>query len=168
MLSNVYHWIIYFIIPGIMITILVVGIFLSQRVPSRYRVSARAGLGAGVVAFIIYIAASFSSLKAVPPNASTLPTFHWVAFIVGLAIGFGLLLLLQLLKLAPAIVGLFFLFIVATTSTAAFSWFFVSRNRDFTIFFALSALLGILLYIIFFSEKEVVKEILGRQKSRWD
>jgi hypothetical protein len=89
MLSNVYHWIIYFIIPGIMITILVVGIFLSQRVPSRYRVSARAGLGAGVVAFIIYIAASFSSLKAVPPNASTLPTFHWVAFIVGLAIGFS-------------------------------------------------------------------------------
>lgn len=168
MLSSVYHWIIYFIIPGIMIAILVTGIIISQRVPSRYRLSARAGLGAGVVAFVIYIAASFSSLKAEPPNASTLPTFHWVAFIAGLALGFGLLLLLQLLKLAPAVVGLFFLFIVATTSTAAFSYFFVSRTRDFTIFFALSALLGILLYIIFFSEEVVVKEILGRQRNRWD
>lgn len=168
MLSDIYHWIIYFIVPGIMIAILVVGIYISQRVPNRYRLSARAGLAAGVVAFIIYVVASFRTLKAEPPNAITLPTFHWVAAITGLAIGFGLLLLLQLLKLTPALVGLFFLFLVATSSTAAFSYFFVSHTRDFSIFFALSALLGILLYIIFFSEKDVVREILGRERNRWE
>ena len=167
MLSHVYHWVIYFVIPGIMITILVAGIYISQRVPSRYRLSARAGLGAGVVAFIIYIAASFRNLQAEPPNASTMPTFHWMPALIGLVLGFALLLLLQLLKLTPALVGLFFLFLVTTTSTAAFSYFFVSRTRDFTIFFALSALLGTLLYIIFFSEKDVVKEIMGRERNRW-
>ena len=169
MLSHVYHWVIYFIIPAIMIAVLVAGIYISQRVPSRYRLSARAGLGAGVIAFIIYVAASFRSLEAEPPNASTLPTFHWVAALTGLAVGFVLLLLLQLLRLTPALVGLFFLFLVATSSTAAFSWFFVSHTRDFTIFFALSALLGTLLYVIFFSEKDVVKDILGRrERNRWE
>jgi hypothetical protein len=168
MLSHVYHWIIYFIIPGIMIAILVVGIYLSQRVPNRYRLSARAGLGAGVLAFIIYVAASFRNLQAVPPNASTLPVFHWAPMIIGLVLGFAILLLMQLLRLTPALVGLFFLFLVATSSTAALSWFFVSSTRDFTIFFALSALLGTLLYIIFFSEKDVVRELLGRERQRWD
>ena len=129
MLSHVYHWVIYFIIPGTMIAILVAGILISQRVPSRYRLSARAGLGAGVVAFIIYIAASFRNLKAEPPSASTMPTFHWLPAVIGLVLGFAILLLLQLLKLAPALVGLFFLFLVTTSSTAAFSYFFVSRTR---------------------------------------
>ena len=168
MLTDIYHAIVYFVVPGILLALLVAAIFASQVVPRELRLSARAGLCAGLVAFAIYVASSFENFQAPPHSAKTLPEFHWIPALSGLVLGFALLMFLQVLKFVPALIGLLTLLLVASTSSAAFSYFYISRQRDYTIYFALSVLLGVLLYIIFFSRNETVREMLNREGGRWD
>jgi hypothetical protein len=166
MLADVYHIVVFFVVPGIILAVLVGAVYLSQRVP--YRTSARAGLLAGLVAFAIYVAGSFPSFNIPPQSAKTLPAFHWIPAIAGLVIGFSLPVLLQYLKQTHALVGLFILFLVGSSSSAAFSYYFTSPRRSPTFYFVLSALLGVLLYVISFSENNVVRQMFGGNRDNWE
>lgn len=117
-----------------------------------YRLSARAGLFAGLVAFAIYVVSSFSALQAPSLRALKLPTFHPIPAAIGAVLGFTLLQLVQLAKekMTAGLVGLFVLFLVGTSSVAVFSYFFASPLRGFAIYFTLSTLFGMLVDVMLF------------------
>ena len=103
---------------------------------------------AGLVAFALYVVSVDIDLRtsAVRPIG-----FHWIPIAAGLISGFGLLLLVQRFwQGAVGLVGLFVLFLVASSSIATFSHFFASPFRNFAIDFSLATLFGMLLNVIIF------------------
>jgi hypothetical protein len=138
------------IVPVIMLLTFGAGVLITQRSGDDFRVSARAGLCAGLVAFAIYVASSSFSEQTSIGGPIKLPGFHWIPLAAGAVVGFGMLLLVDYLKLAAGLVGLFVLFLIASSSIAEFSYFFSSPLRDFAIDFSLSTLFGMLLNIILF------------------
>ncbi|HCU93249.1 MAG TPA: hypothetical protein DHU96_11155 [Actinobacteria bacterium] len=158
MLSVIYRIVVDFIVPGIMLVMFGVGIYLSAKVPQQFRLSAVAGLCAGLVAFAVYVVSSFTKFQAPALNVTSLPSFHWVPTIIGAVMGFAMLRVLQYLKLNAGLLGLFILVLIASSSIAAFSYFFASPLRDFAIYFALSTAVGMLLHVMLFPER--IREIL--------
>jgi len=136
-----------------MLAMLVAGIVLALKVPPRFRIPAVAGLCAGLVCFVIYVVSSSKSFQAPTVTVTTLPGFHWLPTALGLLLGFGILRLLEMLGLNSGLFGLFILILIMSSSVAVYSYFFPSPLRDFTILFALSAAVGMLLHIMLFPKR---------------
>jgi hypothetical protein len=153
MRSLIYHAVVYFLAPGIMLIMLAAGVVLALRVPQRFRVPAVAGLCAGLVGFVIYVVSSSKGFQAPTDTVTTLPGFHWLPTTLGLLLGFGILRLLEFLALNSGLFGLFILILILSSSVAVYSYFFPSPLRDFTILFALSAAVGMLLHIMLFPNR---------------
>ena len=153
MRSLIYHIVVYFVAPHIMLIMLVAGIVLALKVPQRFRVPAVAGLCAGLVCFVIYVVSSSKGFEAPTVTVMTLPGFHWLPTILGLLLGFGVFSLLEALHLNSGLFGLFILILITSSSVAVYSYFFPSSLRDFTILFALSAAVGVLLHIMLFPKR---------------
>lgn len=150
---DIYHAIVYIAVPVIMLSTLGLGIFVTMRAPRNSKLSAVAGFAAGLVVFAIYVVSEFSNFRSPTLGLNAIPTFKPIPVAIGAAVGFGLLLLGQFLEIARSgLLGLFVLFLVATSSTAAFSYFFNSSLRANTIFLALGCLAGLLIYIVLFSQ----------------
>jgi hypothetical protein len=151
--NGVFHAILYVVVPVIMLSMLGLGVFVTMRVPRSFKLSALAGFAAGLVIFAIYFVSEFSNFRSPSLGLNAVPTFKPVPIIAGAAIGFGLLLLARFLEVARAgLVGLFIMFLVATSSTAVFSYFFNSPLRADTVFLALGCLGGLLVYVVLFSD----------------
>lgn len=150
MRSLIYHALVYFLAPGIMLTMLVAGVVLALKVPQRFRTPAVAGLCAGLVCFVIYVVSSSKNFQAPTVTVTTLPGFHWLPTILGLLLGFGILRLLEALELNSGLFGLLILILIVSSSVAVYSYFFPSPWRDFSILFALSAAVGMLFHIMLF------------------
>jgi hypothetical protein len=146
-----YHVLVDIFFPVIMIAMFITGIYLIRKSPER--VPTLAGLGAGLVGFTIYAVSSFGKLKAIPFNASALPSFQWLPTLAGVALGILALWLLQRFELNAGLMGLFVLLLVASSSIASFSYFFVSPLRSYAIYFTLGMLFGVLVYLIVFWQK---------------
>jgi|SRR5215469_7619008 len=153
MRSLIYHIVVYFMAPGVMLIMLVAGVVLALKVPQRFRVPAVAGLCAGLVCFLIYVVSSSKGFQAPTDTVTTLPGFHWLPTILGLALGFGVLRLLETLGLNSGLFGLFILILVVSSSVAVYSYFYPSPLRDFTILFALSSSVGMLFHIMLFPKR---------------
>lgn len=138
----------------------VAGLYVSQRAKN-FQYSAYAGLCAGLVCFVIYVVSSFTTFQAPSLVVKTLPSFHILPVTLGAVLGFLILLLLNYLRRPSGLVGLFVLFLIASSSIAAFSYFFASPLRSFAIYFALGSLFGMLLHIILFPE--AIREILRQE-----
>ena len=116
------------------------------------RLPAIAGLAAGLVAFAIYVVSSFSDLRSPSLGLEPIPKFQLFPLIIGGAAGFGLLPLGKFLDNARSgLVGLFILFLTATSSSALFSYFFASPLRTSAIYLALGFMSGALVNIVLFS-----------------
>ena len=162
-----YHVIVDILVPAIMLLVFLSGIYIARRAPEK--VPAIAGFSAGLVAFAIYAVGSFRDFHAVPFNAASLPAFQWIPTVGGALIGLLVFWLLQQLKLNSGLVGLFVLLLVASSSIAAFSYFFESPLRRYVIYFTLGMLFGMLLYIALFYDSlrdvDEVSELLhGRRR----
>jgi len=155
------------LVPAIMLLMFLAGIYIIRR--ASQKVSPVAGFSAGLVAFAIYAVSSFREFHAAPFNASNLPSFQWIPTVGGALTGLLILWLLQALKLHSGLLGLFVLLLIASSSIAAFSYFFVSPLRQYVIYFALGMLFGMLLYVALFSDSlrkiDEINEILpGRRR----
>jgi len=148
-----YHIVVEFVVPGIMLIMLIAGIVLALRVPQRFRIPAVAGLCAGLVCFAIYVVSSFQDFQAPAVTVTKLPGFHLLPTLLGLLLGFGILRLLEFLNLNSGLFGLFILILIMSSSVAIFSYFFTSPLRDFAILFALSAAVGMLLHVMLFPKR---------------
>ncbi|MEW2382588.1 hypothetical protein AB0873_10950 [Micromonospora sp. NPDC047707] len=158
MLDLVYSAVVFVVIPSIMIAMLMLGFYVARRVSRDFRLSAMAGLCAGLVGFAIYVVASFSRLRSPELALDGLPRFHWIPSIIGFVVGFSVLLLVRFFRLTAGLVGLMVLFLTFAGSTSAFSYFFASPLRGFAIFLALSAMFGMLLNVLLFPEP--IREVL--------
>jgi hypothetical protein len=158
MLSSIYNAILNVVIPGIMLAMLIFGIYIAAKTSKVNRISAIAGISAGFVAFAIYVVSSFSNSQAPQAGVGEIPVFHWIPVAVGLVLGFAVLRVAPLLKVHASLVGLLTLFLTATGAISSFSYFFMSPSRDFTIFFGLSVLFGMLTHLALFST--LTREIL--------
>lgn len=153
MRALIYHLVVYFLTPGIMLIMLVAGVVLAVKVPQRFRIPAVAGLCAGLVGFAIYVASSSKSFQAPTAAVTTLPGFHWLPIALGLLLGFGILRLLEVLALNSGLFGLFILILTMSSSVAVYSYFYPSPLRDFTILFSLSSAVGMLFHIMLFPKR---------------
>lgn len=150
-LESVYNSIIYVGVPMIILSMLFLSMYLAVKTPRESRLSATAGLFAGLVAFTIYLVGSFSGAN--PPRAGLehTPSFKWLPLVAGVVAGFMIPFLAQKFqRIHAGLTGIFVLFLSATSSTATFSYFFASSLRDVTIFLALGSLFGILIYAVFY------------------
>nr|MDT0665035.1 hypothetical protein [Micromonospora sp. DSM 115978] len=77
-------------------------------------------------------------------------TANTIAVITGLAVGFGLLWLLEQSRRHPRAFGLIALIFAAGGGTAFLSYLFSSDARSFVFLLALSLTFGTLLYILLF------------------
>ncbi len=151
MFLSIYHAIVYVAVPLIMFTMLALSLYITARVQDDFRWSAIAGLCAGFVAFATYVVSSFSNFKSPTLGLNAIPAFDWSPAIIGIVVGFGLLLLGRYVEvMRPGLVGLTVLFLSATSSTATLSYFFASHLRNFTIYLALGTLFGLLLFMVIF------------------
>ena len=137
--------------PTIMICMFITAIYLIRKAPEYF--PALAGFLAGLVAFTTYAVSSFSQLKAIPFNASALPTFQLLPAIVGVALGILALWLLQKFELNASLLGLFVLVLVASSTIAVYSYFVITPWRHYSIYFTLGLMFGILLYLVIFWQK---------------
>jgi hypothetical protein len=162
MLKTIYDAVINIVIPGIMLAMLIFSVYVAGKASSRYRLSAIAGLSAGLVVFAIYVVSSLSASESPQFALNRTPTFSWLPVGIGIVLGFTALFLVHVPQLRSGLIGLFTLFLAATSSVAVFSYFFASPLRDFSIFFALSALFGMLLHVALFPEG--VRDVLNTDK----
>jgi hypothetical protein len=160
MIVAIYRAVIYVAVPLIILTPFALSVSVTRRSPRSLRLSAVSGMFAGLVAFATYLVGSFSGARAPELGLSKTPHFSWFPLASGIVVGFTILLLAQsFTRIRPGLVGLFVLFLSATSSTATFSYFFASPIRDATVFLALGSLFGVLLYIVL--NPDLARELLG-------
>jgi len=161
-----FHVIVDIVIPAVMVAMFACGLYIVRRAPER--LAAAAGLAAGLIAFTIYALSSFKEFRAAPFSASNLPSFQWLPTLAGVVVGFTILWLLQRLQLSTGLVGLLVLLFVASSTIAGFSYFFASPLRRYAIYFALSLIFGVLIYVALFSNKlrenPELNSVLGRRR----
>jgi hypothetical protein len=158
LLTSIYHVIVNGVIPAIMLSMLALSIYSTQKVHSEYRLSARAGLSAGLVLFAIYVVSSFADSTVPQLALNQRPAFDWFSCLGGAILGFSALFLARIEQLRAGLVGVFTLILAATSSVAVFSYFFASPLRDFAVFFALFSLFGFLLHLVLFPD--TLREVL--------
>ena len=150
----------YAVVPGFMAVMLLVGVVIAIRAESSHRVSAYAGLGIGIMTFIIYFMMS-GDVGAARRAGLTSLSLAWVPIVLGLVVGFIVLWLVEkATQLRHGIQGLITMFLTATSSIALFGYFYNSPMRNFIVLFAASATVGILLYFVFFSHR--VRKLLRK------
>ncbi|GHG01314.1 MULTISPECIES: hypothetical protein [Amycolatopsis] len=150
----------YAIVPGVMAAMLFAGVVIAVRAESAHRISAIAGFGFGIIAFVIYFLMSEDTGVATKAGLTSVDG-AWLPIMAGLLLGFTVLWGVQkATRLHGGIQGLITLFLTATSSIALFGYFFDSPMRNFAVLFAAGSLGGILLYFVFYSRR--VLELLRK------
>ncbi|MFI9387549.1 hypothetical protein [Kutzneria sp. NPDC052558] len=152
--------VVYIVMPAIMLTMLAAGFVVASRATEQSRLSARAGVGGGLVVFAIYFVTTTDSSR--PPAFGLDSHFDgsWLPIVAGFVCGLGVLSAVQATRLQSGFVGLLTLFLAATSSIALYGYFFASPSRAFAVSFALSSMLGMILYVVLFGKG--VRELLRR------
>ncbi|MET9225741.1 hypothetical protein [Lentzea sp. NPDC003310] len=150
----------YAVVPGVMAVMLLVGVAIAIWADSAHRISAYAGVGIGIMTFIIYFMMS-GDMGVLQRAGLTSLSVAWLPIVLGLLVGFTVLLAVErATQLRTGIQGLITMFLTATSSTALFGYFYDAPMRNFTVLFAASATVGILMYFVFFSHR--VRELLRK------
>ncbi len=145
-LSIILLWI---IVPGIMISVLCFSILIVNRTSKpEFKTSARAGLWAGLILFVVFVISQLNALRNPTFNLSNFPTFSLSYMFIGFIIGFPFLWGLKYL-VPTRLVGLISLTLAASSSSALFSYIFFESIRSKMVFLALGTALGALLHIVF-------------------
>jgi len=136
------------VVPVIMAGLALMGRTIANRVAEgENKVSARAGLWAGLVLFVIYFVYKMPSFR-VPEVLidKTLELNLW-GTILGMLIGFGLLWGLKKL-IFTRVVGFIILLLVFSGTSFLYSYFFIRTFNDFLLSSTLGIAFGALLHII--------------------
>jgi hypothetical protein len=115
------------------------------------KVSAWAGFFAGLVCFVIYVVSQLSLIHDPDFRVSTLPGLLAWPLGAGLAAGFVFLWLVRV-ALPTRLVGILTLMLSGTSSSALFTYLFLTTLRVWVLYWTLGTALGILLHVMFFPE----------------
>lgn len=140
--------------PSIMVAVLFFAVMVAIGIKNpEPKVSARAGLGAGFIIFVIYVMSQLATIQEFNLNKfSNLSPFNlltWIIFGIGTCVGFGLLRAIAM-WIQKRLIGLITLVLSAASLSTLFSYFFVPNGKDVVTPFALGSVLGVFLYMLFF------------------
>lgn len=145
----------YIITPAILLVILVWAVVIVVRAPKGpARTSAAAGLGAGLVLFVIYVSLNVDSLdvlKAAGLSEDRVLTIQLAGLGAGVVYGALLILLVRFLS-GTRLTGALVLFLTMSSLAAMYSYFFggSASYRTLVQFLSLGTAFGIFLHILVF------------------
>jgi hypothetical protein len=113
------------------------------------KVSAKAGLWAGLLLFVVYVISKLPMLREPTFNFRSLPQFDSWPAVVGFAVGFFVLWGVRFSVKTP-LVGLVTLVLSAASASALYSYVFLESLRASMLFWALGLAFGTLLHMVFF------------------
>ena len=143
------------ITPAILLVILVWAFVIVVRAPKGpVRISAAAGLGAGIVLFVIYVSLKVDSLdvlKMAGLSEDAVLTIQLAGLAVGIVYGVLLILLVRFLS-GTRLTGALVLFLSMSSLAAMYSYFFggSASYRTLVQFLSLGTAFGIFLHILIF------------------
>lgn len=152
MLQVIYGFVLWLIVPSIMLGMLIFSMVICNHANEKR--SAWSGFYLGLLIFVIYIVSKLSTLQAIDFNFNSFPDFgfgSWVILIFGAIIGFFLLTAVAMLKPTRGI-GIVTVILAAASTCALFSYIFIADIRDAAMFFALGTLCGLLIHVMFIPE----------------
>lgn len=155
-LIAIVQWI---IIPGIIIYFFYFSIKIYKSIKDNTnRISARSGILAGLVIFVIYFISQSKNSMLLINRINQFPKFQILPFLIGIMFGIGLLLLLNII-ISSSFIGVITLIFSSISSVGLFSYFFLNNLRAPTLFFILGLALGNLLFSIV--KPETLKDVFN-------
>lgn len=154
-ISIVVYWM---IVPVVMLSLFIFASTIAARAPKpESKTSAKAGLWAGLILFIVYVISQLDSLRE--PNFTVIGMAGIKFWPVVFGTGFGFLLLVGVRLLLPTRQVGFIVLIMATASTCSlYSYVFMPDLRNTVLALTLGAGLGALFHVVVLPTS--VKELL--------
>lgn len=138
------------VVPCIMLALFVFAMIVAGSVKQpELKVSAWAGFWAGLVLFVVYVVGQLNKVREPSFDLSTLPGFLIVPMGLGFVIGFVFLWLVRAL-VPTRVVGLVTMLLAAASTSALFTYVFISSLRVSVLYWVLGLAFGILLHIVIF------------------
>ena len=146
------------VIPGIIIYFFFFSVKIFHSInDNTNRISARSGILAGLVIFVVYFVAQSKNSMLFIKQIEEFPKFQFLPFFIGIVIGVALLFLLHLI-LSTNFIGIITLIYSCIGSLGLFTYFFLNNLRAPTLYLILGLALGSLFFSII--KPETLKDIL--------
>jgi hypothetical protein len=127
------------------------------------KVSSWAGVGAGLLTFVIYVVSQLSRIHEPELHFSALPGLQLLPIGWGLATGFLFLWMVRY-AVPTRLVGIITLMLSVSSTSAMFIYVFLDSMRVEVLYWTLGTALGILLHVVFFpSSVEHVVRVGARE-----
>jgi hypothetical protein len=162
-IATIVQWL---ILPSIMLAVFAFAWVIAGTAKSpELKVSAWAGFFAGLVIFVIYVVSQLRLIHDPDFRVSTLPGLLVGPLSAGLGAGFLFLWLVRV-ALPTRLVGILTLMLAGTSSSALFTYLFLTTLRIPVLYWTLGTALGILLHVVFFpgSVRHIFGEKCGQAK----
>jgi len=144
-IATIVQWL---ILPSIMLAVFAFAWVIASTARSpELKVSAWAGFFAGLVTFVIYVVSQLSQIHDPDFRISTLPGLLMRPLCAGLGAGFVFLWLVRV-AMPTRLVGILTLMLSGTSSSALFTYLFLTALRVSVLYWTLGTALGILLHVV--------------------
>lgn len=146
----IYGMVLWVVVPCIMLGMFIFGIIICNWADEKR--SAWAGLGLGLIVFILYLISKLSILQDINFTFNPHPDFgvgSWEILITGGITGIFLLTIVRLL-IPTRRIGIITLILTSASTCSLFSYIFIANIRDGAMFFTLGTLCGLLIHVMFF------------------
>jgi hypothetical protein len=138
------------ILPSIMMAIFACALVVAGTARSpELKVSSWAGLGAGLLTFVIYVVSQLSRIREPNLHFAALPGLLLLPLGWGLAAGFLFLWMVRY-AVRTRLVGIITLMLSASSTSAMFTYVFLDSMRVEVLYWTLGTSLGIFLHVVFF------------------
>ena len=146
-LGSVVQWI---VVPLILFLLFIIAKRLAKSATDQdLRASAWAGFWAGLVIFVIVVVSQLDNIYARKMNLEELSGIKIIPLALGFIIGFVILLALR--RAAPTrLIGLITLLLSSTSTSALFSYIFLTQTRTSLLYSTLGLAVGVLIHITLF------------------
>jgi hypothetical protein len=147
------------ILPSIMLSVFAFAWAIAKTArPADLKASAWAGLFAGLVTFVIYVVSQLSRIHDPDFRFTTLPDLLVQPVASGVVLGFVFLWLIRL-ALPTRLVGILTLMLSTASTSALFTYVFLTLLRIQVLYWTLGTALGVFLHVVVFPGS--VRHIFG-------
>lgn len=115
------------------------------------KLSAKGGIWAGVILFLIYSISQFKIQTLIEHTFDFDPNFNILYVLLGVMIGFFFLLATRFL-IKTRLIGLITLTLTSVSLSSLYSYIFILGGRSFILFTTLGLILGGLLHVVIFPD----------------
>jgi len=138
------------VVPVILLALFVFSLtIVSQLSEPESKASARAGVWAGLVLFVIFVLSQLRDLREPEFTFASVPDIDTVPLVAGVVAGFIFLRVVRLL-LGTRVIGVTTLLLCAGSTSALYSFLFIESLRPTVLYLALGVAFGVLFHIVLF------------------